>query len=112
MTRTRMQSAGQFLIGCRSQSRSRSRQSQDEEELRTQLVSEKKNCEEDGCLVPGPATSEVVVGQSGITHDAPLGSGLQVSVAVNWYDGKPPRSRVSVDVVAPVGPRQCPAALL
>ena len=56
--------------------------------------------------------SEIVVGQSGIAHDASLRAGLQILVAVNGYHYTPPGRGVTVDVVAPVDPRQRPAAPL
>src|SRR5262249_28017053 len=55
---------------------------------------------------------QVVVGQSGVAHDAALRSGLEVLVAVDRHHGAPARGGLSVDVVGAVDPCERPAALL
>jgi len=44
---------------------------------------------------------EIIVGQHSVAHDASLGAGLQVVVAVHWDRGSRARFRVTVDMMAP-----------
>jgi len=77
-----------------------------EQDIRPQLKTE-----DDGkfAAIDG---SEVVVGQSGIAHDAALSAGLQVLVGVDGHHRPPPRGGVAIDVVAAVDAGERPAALL
>ena len=54
---------------------------------------------------------QVGIGQPSVAHDATLGAGLQILIAMHWHDRPSSGGRMSINVVAAVDTRQGPPAL-